>query len=1190
MQLTQLEIKGFKSFGDKITINFNEGVTAIAGPNGCGKSNVVDSIRWVLGEQSTRALRSEKMDNIIFNGTKTRKAANLAQVSLTFDNTKNLLPTDFSQVTITRRLYRSGESEYLLNDVQCRLKDITDLFLDTGIGANSYAIIELKMIDEIINNKEGSRRNLFEEASGISKYKLRKKQTFNKLKDTEADLERVEDLLFEIDKNLKTLENQAKKTERYYRLRDQYKTLSISLASFRIAGFSKSLAAIEQKELVQRQEKSAIATQIDTLEALLQQSKLDSIIREKNLAAQQKASNEFTARIRAYESEKRIKNEQLKHQQDKETRLKDELERDGNQFKHVQYNIKRLNEEKVQEDENLLFITRRVTELKEAVDELRLTQNEARAELNELNSVSNRLQNQAYKAEKDIDILNIQQQALEQESQRNMQDATNKEAELSHFNKVVAELDSRTATLNGEYELAVDGEAKLQLQITETTEELKNLTDSIAVEVRKLDARQNEYNLTKSLVDNLEGFPESIRFLKKNTNWAKTVTLFSDILFCREEYRVAIENYLEPLMNYYVVNTYDEAVAAINLLSNAAKGRAQFFILNSYEAETLNPKALPSGEGLGGTGAVENAIPTLSVIEVEERYKPLVNYLLSNVYLVNDTAEQDINVNENDSDIVFIGKSGKFNKSKHTMAGGSVGLFEGKRIGRAKNLDNLLKEIKQAENRIGGFKTSSEQLQSKLTALRAATRADEIRQKQQALNQLNTELITVKTKQEQYQAFIENSLNRKQDIADKIAGIRQEIQNLGPQLAELRTQKQIQTDLMLDKQQAFNELNEMVTVQSNAYNQENIRFHQQQNKVSGLVKDLDYRETQLEHLDVRIKQNSAELEKVKALILENLQQTGDSDDSLLEMYEQKESLEKGTQEAEQEYYAWRTKITEGENEVSKLRQKKDQTEAIENALKDERNNLKIELNALKERLSVEFNVDINDLLDAEVSPTENEDEILDKTEKMKRQLDDFGAINSMAVEAYNEMSERHGFIQSQKKDLAEAKASLLATIQEIDDTAREKFMSAFILVRENFIKVFRSLFNEQDSCDLILTDPERPLESDIDIIARPKGKRPLSINQLSGGEKTLTATAILFSLYLLKPAPFCIFDEVDAPLDDTNIDKFNNIIRKFSKESQFIIISHNKRTIASTDIVYGVTMVEQGISRVVPVDLREFAE
>src|SRR5438067_3691621 len=277
MQLTRLKIKGFKSFGDKITINFNEGVTAIVGPNGCGKSNVVDSIRWVLGEQSTKMLRSEKMDNVIFNGTKSRKAANLAEVSLTFDNTKNVLPTDYSQITLTRKLYRTGESEYRLNDVQCRLKDITDLFLDTGIGSDSYSIIELRMIDEIITNKENSRRTLFEEASGISKYKLRKKQTFNKLKETEADLARVDDLLFEIEKNLKTLENQAKKAERYYRLKEQYKSLSIMLASFRIVSFSESLSRIEDQEQQQKVERSGVVTQIDTLEAELQKQKLDSL-------------------------------------------------------------------------------------------------------------------------------------------------------------------------------------------------------------------------------------------------------------------------------------------------------------------------------------------------------------------------------------------------------------------------------------------------------------------------------------------------------------------------------------------------------------------------------------------------------------------------------------------------------------------------------------------------------------------------------------------------------------------------------------------------------------------------------------------------------------------------------------------------------------------------------------------------
>jgi chromosome segregation protein len=1179
MQLTRLEIKGFKSFGDKITINFNEGVTAIVGPNGCGKSNVVDSIRWVLGEQSTKMLRSEKMDNVIFNGTKSRKAANLAEVSLTFDNTKNVLPTDYSQVTLTRKLYRTGESEYRLNDVQCRLKDITDLFLDTGIGSDSYSIIELRMIDEIITNKEGSRRNLFEEASGISKYKLRKKQTFNKLKDTEADLERVEDLLFEIEKNLKTLENQAKKTERYYRIKDQYKSLSIMLASFRIVSFSESLAKIQEQEQKQKADKGGIVAQIDTLEAALQQQKLDSITKEKNLSVQQKTTNEFVSKIRAYESEKKIKNEQLKFQQDKEARLTEELDKDKNQLNHVFYNIKRLSEEKALEDETLQTIKTRLADLKEAVDELRLQQTSARNELTEITGINTRLQNQAYKAEKDIDILQIQQQALEQESQRNMEDTTNKEVELSHFNQVVAELQNRKETLDFDYQQALDFENRLKEQIAETDAELSLVKDTIIKESRKLDAKQNEYNLTKSMVDNLEGFPESIRFLKKNADWAKNAPLFSDVLFCKEEYRVAIENYLEPLMNYYVVENYDEAINAIQLLSNSSRGRAHFFILENYGE--INPTN-PAFENAG-------AVSALKVIEVDKRYINLCNHLLKDVYLVDDDKDQQINNAALPDGVVLIGKSGKFNKSKHTMAGGSVGLFEGKRIGRAKNLENLAKEIKGIENLVNTQKSKSDELQSKLSALKSSTKSAEINEQQMIINRLNTELITVKTRQEQYQTFIENSLNRKDDIARKIETIKAEMEALHPLLADLKAQKQIQSELLVDKQAEFNELNEYVSVQSNAFNQENIRFHQQQNKVSGLIKDLEYRDNQQESLEARIKQNSAELEKVKIAIQENLKQSDNSDDDLLEMYEQKENLEKATQQAEQEYYQWRGLITENENEITALRRKKDNHEVIENELRDERNNLKLELNALKERLSVEFNIDIEDLPETE-TPTESEQELREKAEKLKKQLDDFGAINPMAVEAYNEMNERYTFIQAQKKDLSEAKASLLATIQEIDDTAKEKFMHAFVMVRENFIKVFRSLFNDEDSCDLILTDPSHPLESDIDIIAKPKGKRPLSINQLSGGEKTLTATAILFSLYLLKPAPFCIFDEVDAPLDDTNIDKFNNIIRTFSKDSQFIIVSHNKRTIASTDVIYGVTMVEQGISRVVAVDLRELAD
>ncbi|MCX2475540.1 chromosome segregation protein SMC [Pedobacter sp. MC2016-05] len=1178
MQLTRLEIKGFKSFGDKVTINFNEGVTAIVGPNGCGKSNVIDAMRWVLGEQSTKALRSEKMENIIFNGTKNRKQAQLAEVSLSFDNTKNILPTAYSQVTVTRKLYRNGDSEYRLNDVQCRLKDITDLFLDTGIGSDSYSIIELKMVDEIITNKEHSRRSLFEEASGISKYKLRKKQTFSKLKDTEADLERVEDLLFEIEKNLKTLENQARKAERYYKLKEQYRELSVQLATHRIAFFRTDLNALESQERNQQVLRTELSIKIDTHEAELQKLKLGSISQEKNLSIQQKATNELVSKIRAYESEKKVKNEQMRFLQEKETRLSGELEKDKNQVNHIKYNIKRLNEEVLTETEVFNKLESDLKLLKSSLDTLREQQQTEKNRVDNLIKSVNELQNQVYQSQKEIDILNIQKDALVQETNRNVDDTETKTSELKAFDHALAELDIQVTEKQSQIKQLKEAEEILKEKLAQSEINLSTNKEKLTAENRKKDAKQNEYNLTKSLVDSLEGFPESIRFLKKNNAFAKSALLLSDILFCNEDYRIAIENYLEPVMNHYVVDQYSDAVHAINLLTDASRGRANFFILENIPNK--NP-TLNTYEGL---------ISALSVIEVDKKYQHLCNLLLQNVYIAVEEQENLFRTKSTET-ATILAKNGKYAQTKFTLAGGSVGLFEGKRIGRAKNLENLAKEIKASESLINQYNAAITAETDNIFNLKEASKVNQINALQQELNRFINEQISVQTRRDQYQEFITTSENRKTDIAQKIVSIEKSLSEKLPALVDLQ-KKQQQDHLNLQEQQInYQELADQVNDSAGKYNQDNIRFHQQQNKLSSLEKDLDYRFVQEEALNKRIAQNDKELQETLTQITATLQHTDLSDDTLLEMYQQREEMEKGLAGVEKEYFESKGNINELENNLTNIRKSREETDFLLTEIKDKKNTLKIDLNSLKERLAVEFNIDINDLLDteSEVEASESEFEIRQKVEKMKRQLDEFGAINSMAMEAFKEMEERYTFIQNQKKDLNAAKTDLLQTIKEIDDTAKEKFMQAFTQAREHFIVVFRSLFNEEDSCDLILSDVNNPLDADIDIVARPKGKRPLSINQLSGGEKTLTATALLFSLYLLKPAPFCIFDEVDAPLDDTNIDKFNNIIRKFSDQSQFIIVSHNKRTIASTDIIYGVTMVEQGVSRVVAVDLREVA-
>ncbi|GEM69318.1 chromosome partition protein Smc [Sphingobacterium mizutaii NBRC 14946 = DSM 11724] len=1181
MQLTKLEIRGFKSFGDKVTINFNEGVTAIVGPNGCGKSNVVDAMRWVLGEQSTKNLRSDKMENIIFNGTKNRKAANLAEVSLTFDNTKNILPTEFATVTITRKLFRTGESEYRLNDVKCRLKDITDLFLDTGIGSDTYSIIELKMIDEIIANKDNSRRNLFEEASGISKYKVRKKQTLSKLKDTESDLSRVDDLLFEINKNLKSLENQAKKAEKYFKLKEEYKDASIGLAYYKLEGFQGDLERITDQEAEQQDRLKNVLSNMESKEKTLQESKTDILAKEQNLSAQQKATQEYINKIRSYESEKKIKNAQLQHLQEKETRLNNDLQNDKQQLNHVQYQIKRLNEELYEEQNTLDAVKQDLESNKTEVEELRAQQSSAKSKLDEFSKNSQALQSQIYALEKELAVLAIQKEALEQESLRTSNDAESKELELQQFNHAVAELEERVAIQQDQFDEAMRTEEEIQRQIAQCETKLKESADDLSRKARSVDSKQNEYNLTKSLVDNLEGFPESIKFLRKHAGWKKNPPLFSDILFCEEDYRVAVENFLEPIMNHYVVETKEDAVQAIKLLSDSSRGRANFFVLEAINELKTNPSSKESNKSL---------IPAMEIIKVDEKYRNLCQILLKDVYLIDAESEIDIDANLPDDNMVLLQKEGKYSKNKLGISGGSVGLFEGKRIGRAKNLEILEKEIKDLNEQIDIIQETQEELNGRLIGLKGSSQKDFIDEQRLQLNRLNNELTTVKTKQEQYQTFINSSQNRKQDIETKVANIIAQLEKSEPELHSFKETALENQTVLSRLEDSYHELTEILNEKSSVYNQENIKFHQQQNKVNTLQRDVEYRETQRENLEERIEKFTIEFDTVKNDLKDALSFVDNNDTDLGSMYEQKELLEKGLQEVEEDFFKSRKVINDLEDEINQLRKSKDISDSLISELKDKKTALQIDLNALKERLSVEFNIELQDLLEAEI-PEERlaMADLETSCRKLKKQLDDYGSINPMAKEAYDEMDERHGFIQKEKTDLMEAKASLLSTIQEIDQSANDKFMYAFTTVRENFIKVFRSLFNEEDSCDIVLSDPNNPLESDIDIVARPKGKRPLSINQLSGGEKTLTSTALLFSLYLLKPAPFCIFDEVDAPLDDTNIDKFNNIIREFSNQSQFIVVSHNKRTIASTDIIYGVTMVEQGVSRVVAVDLRDVA-
>ncbi len=838
MKLSKIEIKGFKSFGDKTIINFNDGVTGVVGPNGCGKSNVVDAIRWVLGEQKTTLLRSDKMENIIFNGSKSRKKLNLAEVSITFDNTKNLIPTEYSNVSITRKYFRSGESEYFLNDIKCRLKDITNLFLDTGITSNNYAIIELSMVDNILNDKDNSRMKLFEEASGISKFKKRKKETLNKIDYTDKDLERVDDLIHEIEKNLRSLKRQSEQTKKFYELKDKYKKLSINLAiktteekTIRLNKLKTDLKKIEINDV---KLSSGIAKKNANLESL----KSSLISFEKELMKKQKVVNDKLERIRKHEENKKIKKEKVKFLEIKSDELNKKIKLDEESNSRSLFSIESIKKEILQEENSLQKLSKKLNKTKEEFS----------------------------KFEKEIDNKQIKTSSL---------DEINENFRLINFN-------------------------------------LKSIQE------------------------------------KKNQ------------------------------------------------------------IINLIQIEEMNKK---------------------EIILKLNSFEKKIDEILSNVN--------------------FIEKS---------------------------------------------------------------------------FSNENKELI---------------------------------------------------------------KLNKQFTKKSKDLSNEEILFNKIKNKINSLTNELDYKSSTYDYNLKQIKNNKKELLNTKDQIKNSKNITSDKDVLLIDLYNQKDKLEIELNNYENDYQKTRDEIDKIDAEIKINRDKKEQNLLLINEHKNEIHDLELDLNSVSERIKVEFELNILDLkLDEGVFENKSIEIVENIILKTKEKIDKIGQINPLALETYNEMKERNEFITKEKNDLLEAKESLLKTITEIDKNATETFLDSFEKIKKYFKDVFRSLFIEDDDCDLILSDHNSPLESSIDILAKPKGKKPISINQLSGGEKTLTATSLLFAIYLLKPAPFCIFDEVDAPLDDNNIDKFNRIIKKFSKDSQFIIVTHNKRTMMNTDIIYGITMPEQGVSKVVPVDLR----
>jgi chromosome segregation protein len=1172
MRLKRLDIKGFKSFAHETVVHFNEQVIGIVGPNGSGKSNIVDAIRWVLGEQKSRELRLDKMNSVIFNGSKKRKPSPMASVSLTFENTKNLLPTEYHQVTITRILYQSGESEYRLNDVPCRLKDISNLFMDTGIGSNSYAIIALGMVDDMLADKENARRSMLEQAAGVSKFKARKHETQQKLEHTAGDLDRVEDLLFEISGNMTTLEKQAKRTEKYFELKEEYKKTSMHLAILKTSEFKNRYKQLEDSIKQEEDALRSLNVQSNAFEAESEQLRSAHLVSEQTLSDKQRELNQLVGKLRGSENELQLTRQQLAFAKQNADRADQTIERSNTTSERMLGEVQAFENSLAEEQKIETSISEQWKATSAELQNVRSSHSNLQSDLDQFLKQSQDIERKLFDLEKQKAVNKIQEDTAHNEIAGQSDQMIQRNQDLEALNIQTTALEAQVLKLTDELTHAenLEKDRISNLQVLEQQVEL--LTKALADKNRSADAKKNELKLTRSMVESLEGFPESIRFLSNPKNWAKPAPLLSDLIYCQPQYRAAIEYYLEPWLNYYVVDTRVEALEAIKLLRNAQKGKANFFVLEDIYDQDQPFKLIAQAES------------ATSLIEVDAKLQNLIKRLIGQVYVVPDEwSEQAISEHP---DTIFISASGGFIRRPASMSGGSVGLFEGKKIGRKKNIEILEKEVNELDAEISQLQLQHQALRKQVQQLREQDASPLMRKLRHDLQLQQQNQVAATTRLENFntrQAEIVNRSNQARELIEKLQTefvvIEQTIDVERQNLATFKEQ-------MSGADSSYRAIADELAVLNQKYNELNVKNIQQQNKVQTLARERDYRVKQRSQLAEENEQAikgrdiyQAEMSKLDLTIAQL-----EADIAL--RYEQRKDFEKNLGQAEQVYYGGRNRLTELDDQTRRTHRILTDRQSALNKTKEDFTALRLDMNSIAERLKVEFSLELEEILNQPIPEGLSRPELQVQVEKYKHRLDTYGEINPLAVEAYNEMKGRYDTIDTQRQDVLDAKASLETTIKEIEETATKQFLEAFETIRSNFHYVFRHLFSEDDSCDLILVDPSNPLESPVNIIAKPKGKKPQSISLLSGGEKTLTATALLFALYLYKPAPFCIFDEVDAPLDDVNIEKFNKIIKKFSQDSQFIIVTHNKLTMAAVDVIYGIHMPEPGVSHVTPVDFR----
>ena len=1229
MYLSKLDIIGFKSFAQKTNLRFTNGISAIVGPNGCGKSNIVDAIRWVLGEQKTSVLRSDVMENVIFNGTKNRKPLGMAEVALTIENNKNILPSEYNEVVITRRLFRSGESEYLLNNTKCRLRDIIDLFMDTGLGSDSYSVIELKMVEAILSGRGDDRRGLFEEAAGIKKYKLQRKEATKKLNDVLSDLLRVNDLIEEVRKNVNSLQRHAQKTRRYNVLNEEFRTVDTKLSAFQFKNFN-AVADILKSE-IQTINEDKIKNESQLTEKNNEHSKMKADYQEVDSELNIYLENELEIEKNIGHSKQNIavSNERLIRINDDEVRLKQEIENITQKLSTTGTEINST-KDKITELETLAQQT--TEELNTANQEVEICRQNTVNARNEVSQLSQNLQSAQTNInnhKSNIHRSSDKKQAFENKIAQFDSEKNNLQ---NNIEQIEGKLENSAQKINDFAAVISEKENFLTVQ-QEERNRLQAELDNCKQEISKLTSERNHKRSSYDFLHNLVDTSETAKFLLNSAEWSNETEklMLSESIAVDENLQNAISVIFSNFSDYFVTNSKENAQKAISLLKHENKGKAGFICLDSIP-NVAAPNPL-NGDGIIGWFSeiiraddqirnavrlifdgllfVENAEIGLQLLRNSNAHNAYSgenyssenshsgenhsgeNYNNDNYNNSNDNFHSSDNYNNNDSKNnlqannlqAIITRDGEYIHKSGAIRGGSIAQGETARFGKLEKMNKINEEIEIIEREIKRFEENKNNIEQQLSQINLQDLTNEIRsldaEKRDFENNIAQLNLEKNRLQNDFELIEKNCENYKNDIAE----IENEIEVSNQKIVELQFElEKIQIDYEAKKTHLEGVENHQKDIENKAKEIE-ISLVKTNSEISSTVSDLK-RLTQQE----QNYRNSIEGRKLE--LIENEKLRSDLNLKIEQTNIELENLTKTHQETKnkcdflsQKKKSLKEQLDQIENEISDFRKFYDKI--VENIHQKE---VKLsETNTWLRNIVLNFQnnyqLDISSTV-IEIPDDFSEDEAKQAISDLKQKLQNLGSINFAAIEEYESEKERLEFLEKQVSDLTSAEKTLRETIEEINQTAERNFINTFSKIRLNFQNLFRKLFNEEGEAD-IKFDENNPLESEINIVARPPNKRPNSIEQLSGGEKTLTAIALLFAIYLVKPSPFCILDEVDAPLDDANVRRFLSIIRDFSKDTQFLVVTHNKTTMTAADTLYGVTMQEPGISKTASVRIDE---